>query len=300
MSNYSELQKIIRKGKKIDTAVDLYDSLLKEISEHANDKNLRELNFLSLYYGLQGKSLTLEMIGLTQENKLTRERIRQIIDSAVIPFKENNSNDNPFTKSNAIFKEIIGDRTFIRIEELLANEYFAKFKKNIKGLISFLNDCNIRQIAYRNNYYLYLISFNRKSVVTEIQKENKNIRRENTLEKMSKKSKTVTYVPDKVREHLLNFSHMHKINLNPLYENILNDFIAKKPFNDEKFIFSRTKSWKARKGKAQWQQIGIYINKEIFDEVKENLKNIKKDLNKNVSLMSFICQSFVWHYENNS
>ena len=27
------------------------------------------------------------------------------------------------------------------------------------------------------------------------------------------------------------------------------------------------------------------------------VKEIKKDLNKNVSLMSFICQSFVWFYE---
>jgi len=296
MSSYNELQKIIKKGKKIDTSDNLLDSLLKEISLKSNSKNLRELHFLTLYYGLQGKALTLESIGNSQENPLTRERVRQIIDSATQPLKEGDL-ENPYQKSLVLFKEILKDNSFLRAEDLLTHVYFSKFKKNIKGLISFLNDCGVRQIAYRKNYYFYLDTLKRKSVVSQIQKENKTLRREQTLEKMSQKSKTVTYVPNEVREYLLNYSEKYHVNLNPLYEKILLEFIARRPFENPEFTFSRTKSWKARKGKAQWQQIGIYINKSVFSSVKDLVKEIKKDLNKNVSLMSFICQSFVWFYE---
>ena len=296
MSNYNELQKIIKKGKKVETTNNLYDALIKEVSLKSNSKNLRELHFLTSYYGLQGKALTLEGIGNIQENPLTRERVRQIIDSATQPLK-NDNNDNPYKKSAIIFKEILGENSFLRSDELLKHEYFEKFKRNIKGLIAFLNDCNIRQIAYRKNYYFYLNTLERKNVVNQIQKENKNLRREQTLEKMSQKSKTVTYVPNEVRDYLLKYSEKNHLNLNPLYEHILLEFIDKKPFNHPEFTFSRTKSWKARKGKAQWQQIGIYINKSVFSAVKESVKTIKNDLNKNVSLMSFICQSFVWFYE---
>lgn len=297
MSNYNELQKIIKKGKKIETTDNLFDSLVKEVSLKSTLKNLRELHFLTSYYGLQSKALTLEAIGNSQENPLTRERVRQIIDSATHPLKEGDSN-NPYQKSQIIFKEVLGDDSFLRAEDLLKHEYFAKFKKNIKGLIAFLNDCDIRQIAYRKNYYFYLNILERKSVVSEIQKENKSLRRLHTEEKMSQKSKTVTYVPNEVRDFLLKYSEKYHVNLNPLYEKILLEFINKKPYETQEFTFSKTKSWKARKGKAQWQQIGIYINKSIFSTVKETVKSIKKDLNKNVSLMSFICQSFVWFYEN--
>lgn len=296
MSNYNELQKIIKKGKKIELTDNLFDSLLKEVSSKSNSKNLRELHFLTSYYGLQSKALTLEAIGNSQEHPLTRERVRQIIDSATQPLKEGDEN-NPYNKAQVIFKEILGTQSFLRAEDLLENNYFSKFNKNIKGLIAFLNDCDIRQIAYRKNYYFYLSSLKRKSVVSQIQKENKSLRRLQTEEKMSQKSKTVTYVPNEVRDFLLKYSDKYHVNLNPLYEKILLEFISRKPFESPDFTFSRTKSWKARKGKAQWQQIGIYIDKAVFHTVKDKVKTIKKDLNKNVSLMSFICQAFVWFYE---
>jgi hypothetical protein len=299
MENYIELQKIIKKGKKVEGNSDLLDSLLKQISINAQEKNYRELNFLTLYYGLQDKALTLENIGLKQDKPLTRERVRQIIDGAMdMLIKPSSLNlHNPYTEAIVKFNEVLGDRNFIRLEEICSNEYFYRFRKNVKGLIAFLNDCNIRQIAYRKNYYFYTDKIERKLVVDEIQKENKTLRRKNTIEKMSKKSKTVTYVPDFVRTHLLEFSKNKNINLNPLYESILKDFMNSAPITSQEFSFSRTKSWKARKGKAQWQQVGIYINKSVFDSVKEQIKVLKKDHKKSVSLMSFICQSFIWHYE---
>ena len=106
---------------------------------------------------------------------------------------------------------------------------------------------------------------------------------------MSQKAKTVTYVPNEVRDHLLSYSEKKNINLNPLYETIINQFIDGRPFEKDSYKFSKTKSWKARKGKAQWQQVGIYIDKDIFNNVKKSVSHIKKDLRKNVSMMSFIC-----------
>lgn len=299
MANYKNLQKILKISKSIDKPETLLESLFKIITSLYNSKNEREFTFLIMYYGLKCKSLTLESIGLSQEKPLTRERVRQVIDTAVTPllnFTPDNF-ENPYNKSLAIFKEILGNDNFIRFEDLIEHPYFIDFKKNVKGLISFLNDSDIRQIAYRKKYYFYTGKLNRTLIVKQIQKENKHIRREETVSKMSLKSKTVTYVPNEVRNHLLEFSDKNKINLNPLYESILINFMLNKPYYYPNYNFPKTKSWKARKGKAQWQQIGIYINKNIFNKMKDDVEHVKNNLHINVSIMSFICQAFVWHYE---
>jgi hypothetical protein len=301
MNNYQGLQKIIKKGKKIVAPETLTESLYKQIADSYNEKNARELHFLTLYYGIQSKAMTLENIGESQETPLTRERVRQIIDGILQVLKNTNyTYSNPYTQASTIFEDILQDKNFLRLDELLTNHLFFDFKKNTKGLISFLNDCDIRQIAYRKNYYFYPKRFDRKLVINMIQKENKSLRREQTLEKMSLKAKTVTYVPDEVRQHLLDYAQKIHSNLNPLYESILTDFMNSKPYFMTNYVFSRTKSWQARKGKAKWQQIGIYIDREIFDNITHDVKKVKNELNKNVSLMSFICQAFVWHYETNN
>lgn len=302
MTQYSALNKIIKKGRTIESPKNLGEYLIKYFSDVHNENISRELYFVGLYYGLVADAMTLENIGKSQPQQLTRERVRQIIDSVLGKIKNHpiKGYTDPFIKTQEMFSIALGKNTFIRIEDLIKHDYFTSFKKNVKGLISFLNDCGIRQIAYRKKYYFYPETYVRKDIVQSIQKENKTLRREQTIENMTHKAKTVTYVPDEVRTHLLNYSQKHKLNLNPLYETILTKYIEKKPYEAESYVFSRTKSWKARKGKAKWQQIGIYIDKDIFYEIKETVASIKKDLRKNVSLMSFICQAFVWHYEQNS
>jgi hypothetical protein len=302
MTQYSALNKIVKKGRTIESPKNLGEYLIKYFSDVHSDNISRELYFVGLYYGLVAEAMTLENIGKAQPQQLTRERVRQIIDSVLNKVKEHpiKGYTDPFIKTQEMFAIVLAKNSFIRIEDLLKNDYFAPFKKNVKGLISFLNDCGIRQIAYRKKYYFYPETYVRKDIVQSIQKENKTLRREKTIENMTHKAKTVTYVPDEVRTHLLNYSQKHKLNLNPLYETILTKYMEKKPYEAADYVFSRTKSWKARKGKAKWQQIGIYIDKDIFSLIKTNVASIKKDLKKNVSLMSFICQAFVWHYEQNN
>ena len=300
MSEYISLIKIIKKGKKIQEPKDVYSLLIKHLSNIYSEKIDRELNFVALYYGLNESALTLEAIGQKQENQLTRERVRQIIDSIVDnQLKKDSVNDlNAYQIAQQHFFKILENKpNFLRVEDLLEHEVFIGFKNNIKGLISFLNDCGIKQIAYRKKYYFYNTNLERRQVISLIQKQNKALRREKTVKKMSLKAKTVTYVPNEVREHLLSYAEKNDQNLNPLYEKILLEFIKEKPYLDISYFFSKTKSWKARKGKAEWKQIGIYIEKNIFNQIKEDVEKIKIDLHKNVSLMSFICQAFIWHYE---
>jgi hypothetical protein len=300
MAQYIELNKIIKKGRKIEAPRTLLESLLKYFSSVFKEDISRELDFVSTYYGLTRPALTLEKIGYSQETKLTRERVRQIIDGTLKKTKPLLKDEvSPFILAEKEFANILGNSMFLRLSDLTKTDFFKDFKKNTKGLISFLNDCGIKQIAYRKQYYFYPSSVSRKLVVQSIQKENKVLRREKTISNMSKKSKTVTYVPNEVRDFLLAYSNKHKVHLNPLYENILNQFISEKPYLKPTFEFSKTKSWKARKGKALWQQVGIYIDKDVFDSVKDSVALIKKDMRKNVSLMSFICQSFVWFYNKN-
>jgi len=301
MDQYLELKKIIRKGKRIQNPENLYDLLIKYFSDVYNDNIARELYFVGMYYGLISEASTLKKIGQSQPKKLTRERVRQAINTVLNKIREYKTINysDPFTKTKEIFENIFTQNNFIRAEDLLKKEYFTPFKKNIKGLISFLNDCGIRQIAYRKKYYFYSQNFNRKNIIKEIQKENKILRRENTIKNMLNKAKTVTYVPFEVRSHLLDYANKHCLNLNSLYEKILIEYMKQKPYEAIDYVFSKTKSWKARKGKAKWQQIGIYIDKDLFSSIRDTVLNIRKNLNKNVSIMNFIYQAFVWHYEMN-
>lgn len=330
MKNYSQLEKILKKGKRITVPNTILESLQKIIYEQyskKNDttlneikklssnnvkdhndkfpnKNVRDIYFLTLYYGLQGEALTLDSIGKLSSPNLTRERVRQIIDDIIDNLKshDNTTNlSNPYNETIFLFDKHLNEKTFISFDSLIQIEKFKGFEKNIKGLISFLNDCNIKQISYRKNYYFYnsTLNIDKKTIIADIQKENKHIRRNETLNKMSSKSKTVTYVPNDVRDFLLKYSHYKQLNLNYLYENILTKFIDNKPYKNHEFEFTKTQSWKARKGKAEWKQIGIYIDKEIFQEVINEITYIKEKQFKNVSLMSFISQAFTWYCYNN-
>lgn len=312
MSEYNALKTIIRKGNKISQPKTAFEYLYLGLSKIYNENISRDLYFLSLYYGFikhpsSNDSLTLEGIGKTQIPVLSRERIRQIIDVTIKKMQaffitENNLNKNfvnPFFYSNKLFQQNLAtrDTLFISIDELIGEDFFKDFTKNHKGFIAFCNDCGIRQIAYRKKYYLYPKNIPRKDIIGIIQQSNKLIRRESTIEKMSLKSKTVTYVPYEVRQHLLDYSLLNKYNLNPLYEKILLDFIDKKPYMQKDFKFAKTQSWKARMGKAEWKQIGIYIKKDIFETIQEAVEEAQQYGFRKISLMSFICQAFVWHYK---
>lgn len=315
-SQYNNLKTIVRKGKKTSKPITLYEYLCRGISEIYTESIARDIYFLCLYYGLikhpsSKDALTLEAIGLTQDPNLSRERIRQIIDNTIKKlenfFKTESSLDknflNPYKYTNKKFQQILAieDSLFLRIEDLTKDDFFKEFSNNHKGLISFCNDCDIKQIAYRKKYYFYPKHINRLEITDIIQKSNKIIRREETLDKMNQKSKTVTYVPNEVKEHLHKFAQVNGYNLNPLYEKILLDFIEQKPYlKDKSCSFLKTQSWKARMGKAEWQQIGIYIQKDVFNKVQEAAKSVHLELLKKVSVMSFICQAFIWHYENHN
>lgn len=312
-TQYNALKSLVRKGKKLSHPDNLYNYLCRGISEIYSESIARDIYFLCLYYGMvkhpsSNEALTLEAIGATQEPALSRERVRQIIDNTIKKlqkfFQEESSLDKkfvePYKYTNKYFQQMLAtqDILFLRIESFVKEDFFKDFQNNIKGLIAVCNDCGIKQIAYRKKYYLYPKHISRSEITDIIQKSNKIIRREETLDKMNQKAKTVTYVPTEVREHLHQFAESNNHNLNPLYEQILLDFIEKKPYvHDKKCSFSKTQSWKARMGKVEWQQIGIYIRKDVFAKVQAAAQEAYLHISKKVSVMSFVCQAFIWHYE---
>ncbi len=297
-------------NKKNKNYFSLVDSLLKPFEQEKGvlldlslllrsimtEQNARGVFFMLHYYGIGvDKNLTLESIGEQLGGGLTRERIRQIIDAVLTLAKkrELHSDTKPFSvtwnKFEYFLKEQKNLEPFVLMETLLQDEYFHSFVSNPKGFIAFLNDSNIRQVVYRQESYLYPYQFSRKEIIEKIQKENKKIRRSKTVEKMSHMSKTVTYVPSDIRNSLLAYSERESIALNRLYELILTEFMNTKPFHSA-LDFGKTQSWKARQGKAQWSQVGIYISKVIFERVKSE----SQILTPSVSTMSYICEAFCW------
>lgn len=258
----------------------------------------RTKKFISSYYGIKDDlQHTLESIGEKEDPKLTRERVRQIINHGYNTMSsiEQPSDSKPFKESKKIFDNLLVKATheFVSLEQLLTHSYFNGFENQHKGLISFFNDINVKQVVYRNITYLYSQTISKKEIIQKIQDSNKQSRNIKTKQKANNMSKTVTYVPSDIRTKLISISDTDNINLNRLYEKIIGEFIISKSYHNSK-DFPKTQSWKARQGKAKWEQIGIYISKDIFDNAKKESSKI------NVSLMAFICQGFSWYVQKNN
>lgn len=290
------------KGEKPGGPVSLRNDLIEAMRACLSESNARSFNYMIAYYGLQsGQGMTLESIGTSIAGGLTRERVRQIIDAGLHPLlKQEEQADfphKPYKEAAKKFEEILrgqpGD--FIRVEDYVKDKYVAPFAQNRKGLIAFLNDAGIRQVVYRGESYLYADRLTRRQAIESIQAENKKARRSKTLEKMDQMAKTVTYVPIETREFLLDHADENGVALNRLYEKILQDFMSREPFKSA-HEFPKTQSWRARQGKAEWNQVGIYIDRMIFDEVKERAGKVAPN---GVSNMSYICQAFVWFASSN-
>lgn len=270
--------------------------LLELIKENLASNNARGFKYMMHYYGLTGAAgMTLEAIGQNVAGGLTRERVRQIIDGALgVLIKAESSVSGarrPYSEAKRRFDEMLAGsgQSFLRLSTLMEEKHFSHFGGDPKGFIAFLNDAGIRQVVYRGAHYIYPNSIERRDAIELVQVENKKTRRTRTLEKMETMAKTVTYVPQDSREHLLAESKRRGVPLNRLYERILSQFMSKPPCKSSE-DFEKTQSWRARKGKAEWSQVGIYIDKDIFDQVKTAAAMIKPEP---VSNMSFICQAFV-------
>ena len=59
----------------------------REISRALKGLSKREIEIINCYYGINGEPMTLEMIG--EEVELTKERVRQIKESAIRKIRNN-------------------------------------------------------------------------------------------------------------------------------------------------------------------------------------------------------------------
>lgn len=292
----------------------LNQELIEYWSENEARGIIRRAGFvfdaMAEYYGIVRKSQTqngilgsvthaktLEQIG--QEYGLTRERIRQIIfkGAATICNNSNNTNNlnpinsinNPYIKVKQVFHEELKDKNFIPLKQIFNNSFFSDFKDNIKGLLSIFDHAEIKQVMYRNEYYLHVKELSNNKIIKVIQNENKEVRHKKTLEHAQTMAKTVTYVPEYIRNNLIKIADEKDQKLNNLYRNILNTFIEQKPYLNNITFFSKKESWRIPKMKKAWVQVGLYIDRELFERC-ETLAN-----SSNTSVMNFIGCAFAWY-----
>jgi hypothetical protein len=292
--NKSEMDEVLSViGREGVDARGLKAQLLGLIGGSLAPNNARGFKFMIHYYGLAGEpGMTLEAIGSSVAGGLTRERVRQIIDGALgVLLKAESVAGGPYANAKALFDERLAleNQTFLRLSLFVQAQEVTGFGIDPKGLIAFLNDAGIRQVVYRGAHYIYPKHLNRRKAIEFVQAENKKDRRAKTVEKMDKMAKTVTYVPQETRDALLEEAKKRSMPLNRLYEKILTSFMLHPPCKSSE-EFEKTQSWRARKGKAEWSQVGIYIDKSVFDQVREAAAAIRPE---SISNMSYICQAFV-------
>lgn len=291
-NNTSEMDEVLSVIGGSAGSAGLRQELLALIGSCLRHGNPRSYSYMIHYYGLSGApGMTLEAIGATIAGGLTRERVRQIIDGALASLLKAEGSDGPYKKTRERFSAMLeaSGRNFLAMESLSDDGYFQGFGEDPKGLIAFLNDAGIRQVVYRGVHYIYPKSLGRQEAIELVQVENKRARRAATMEKMETMAKTVTYVPQEARAKLLEEAAARDMPLNRLYERILEVFISKPPCSTSK-EFEKTQSWRARKGKAEWSQVGIYIDKGIFEKVRDAAAAVRPEP---ISNMSYISQAFV-------
>lgn len=264
----------------------------KKVSDEGGKRGIA---FMSEYYGFGGEGKTLEHIGTTLAGGLTRERVRQIIDATKekleIAVARAGWGKTPYAKLREIYEKAAEKNAgkFAEMSDVEAHSYVKAFEGDKKGLSAILSDAEVRQVVYRGKSYLYPAGTERKTAVLAIQSKKKKERRAKTEAKMDGMAKSVTYVPVETREAMKSEAKKRKMPLNRLYEKVLRDFAehARSSGKTSK-DFPQTKSWRARQGKAEWSQVGLYIEKKVFDDTRAVAESI------GVSNMSFVCQAFVW------
>lgn len=293
MTSYFQQLNFIINQKQFKTTGVVHDLYL-HIKDLKTEQNARSFVFMLKYYGLtqEKENYTLELIG-EKEGGLTRERVRQIINNAVQNIMKNVTLENPFEKIKKIFieKKETKEEKYLTLAELMEDEYFIGFKDNESGFAACINDADVRHVAYRGIGYVYPKNIKRSVAIEFIQKENKEKRSVKTKEKASKMTKTVTYVPNSTKDYMVQFSKKNGIRLNRLYEKVIAEFLVEVQKNGCK-EFTKTQSWKARQGKSEWKQVGLYIRSDIFESSKKMATALKKR-NQDVSTMGFICQAFM-------
>jgi hypothetical protein len=273
---------------------DLRAALIWGLKALETEKKARAIWMAMQYYGLVGPAKTLHAIGQEQAKPLTRERVRQIIDEVVTRLqKKEKLVDYQGARPFEMVKEWFGahglkeDRSYVPLTDLLAWPAVANYRET-RGLSAFLKDAKIRQLVYKNAKFLYVSPEKRKGMLQEIQAKNRQLRQEETKKKKQSKIKTVTYVPQTVREALDNLSSGQELSLNHLYELILTEFGRAKPWQPHQSFFEKTQSWRFRKEKSSWVQIGLYIDKQCYIDAQEYAQSAK------ASVMAYIARALAW------
>ena len=263
-----------------------------------NKKNDRALMFTLQYYGMVGEvGKTLNEIGQDAVPQLTRERIRQMVKSVreeMLVYEKKhitNISDRPHAKVRLWFGRqcISSGQPHVHMSTLLAEFMATGFSAdNTSGLSAVLSGADIHTITMKDGIFLYQGTFNRMDAEQDIKAEKKRERLQATAKRRAKLSKTVTYVPPKVREDVMALSNSLGLHLNRFYELVLEEFGNAKPWVGHKEYFEKTQSWKARTGESDWVQTGLLIKNEVFKISQKRSKKAK------VSLMAFIARALAW------
>lgn len=310
---------------------DLLQDLRAAWSRHEHDpRRAFAFRLASHYYGItSGQGLTLESVGALPDVRLTRERVRQIIDSGVQCLRglekplsrattvrhAEDLDPRPYARAAAWFHQLSRERKsmFVALQDLLTQPYFASFADNHKGAIALLNDAGIRQVMYRNQHYLYPEGHPRKEAIGAVQAANKRLRHQRTLRKMLDMSKTVTWVPVPTRSALKTIADAHDVGLNRLYERILVAFQNAAPYRAQAGLTAGATVGKPRRPKAgtaeaagAWEcfakttawrsRNGKATEAQVGIYIKKSIADqAKREARHNgTSFMSYIRCAFVW------
>lgn len=280
------------------------EGLWNNLNRIKTKKNDRSLMFTLQYYGLLGDSgKTLEEIGETATPKLTRERVRQLIGAVVSELQDLEKGDGcatstlvprPFARvrawlSQKSIRDGVSNVPLSALKEMTMMKGFGE--NNDRGLSSFLSGAKIKTLTVKNCIYMHQDKISRDVAEIDILHDKSVQKRKKTEERRAKLAKTVTYVPPGVRNDALLLCENNQVHLNRFYEMVISSFIEAKPWKGFKEYFQKTQSWRARNGESDWVQVGLLIDKKIFEKAKLAARKLK------ISLMALIARAIAWSTE---
>lgn len=253
----------------------------------------RPLQYLDMYYGISdGVPKTLEKCGSLSSPPLTRERVRQLLNKAKNGFEK--FGETPYKRIHDEFMAVLKDKKYIKYQDLIKQDFF-KIKNNDAIYLSLLQDAGVQYIRKNGELLLFPEKYSPKLIGVLESEARRQIKLEATKRRQALRVKTVTYVDKYTVEKFHQISNDENVTLNSLYHKSLGAFLEKGIYKDKNFNFPKTKAWKSRMGLEKEVQVGIYLIKDLYEEVKAATGEASKIRGRKVSLMSFISNAFAWY-----
>ena len=259
-----------------------------------SEKKRRHADVVLAHYGLiDDLPMSYQSIAVRQNPLLSKETVRRYLKQIVFDIRKGEREGvlvpRPFERVRALFKESTGENGFFNLKQWLDLELFSDFRKNQMGLLKFLEDAGIAHCKIGSDIYCFSNTENRLHIHQMIKRSRRELSVARTSARLLKYKKIITFLPKDLIKEYKAYSLNQNRNIQRVYEEVLSLFMDKKPWRGFSGFFLDVKNVTYHGKYGDWEEILLYIDKEILDRTFAMAKTL------DITPRAFICRALSWY-----